>query len=85
MYDMGNDSYPSYVSLKGNTYYLKRHAPLDIQPHNKSNRLMVCLKTNRHNLANRSAKSIAKQLEDNWLSLRLAKIDIPNLHLASDK
>ena len=82
---MGNNSNPSYVFLKGNTYYFNRHVPLDIQPHYKSKRVIVCLKTSRRDLAIRSARSIAQRLEDYWLSLRLAKIDIPALHLLRDK
>jgi integrase len=58
---------------------------LDIQPHYKSNRVIVCLKTSRRDLAIRSAKSIAQRLKDYWLSLRLAKIDIPALHLVREK
>jgi integrase len=85
VHNMGNNSNPSYVFLKGNTYYLNRHVPLDIQPHYKSNRVIVCLKTNRRDLAIRSAKSIAQRLEDYWLSLRLSKLDIPALHLLRDK
>jgi integrase len=82
---MGNNSNPSYVFLKGNTYYFNRHVPLDIQPHYKSKRIIVCLKTSRRDLAIRSAKSITHRLEDYWLSLRLSKIDIPALHLVRDK
>ena len=82
---MGNNSNPSYVFLKGNTYYFNRHVPLDIQPHYKSKRVIVCLKTSRRDLAIRSARSIAQRLEDYWLSLRLSKIGIPALHLVRDK
>ena len=82
---MGNNSNPSCVFLTGNTYFFNRHVPLDIQPHYKSKRVIVCLKTRRRDLAIRSAKSIAQRLEDYRLSLRLAKIDIPALHLLRGK
>jgi hypothetical protein len=82
---MGNNCNPSYVFLKGNAYYFNRHVPLDIQPHYKSNRIILCLKTSKRDLAIRSAKSIAQRLEDYWLSLRLSKIDIAALHLLRDK
>ena len=82
---MGNNNNPSYVFLKGNTYCFHRHVPLDIKPQYKSNRAIVCLKTSRRDLAIRSDKSIAKRLEDYWLSLRLSKLDNPALHLVRDK
>ena len=36
---------PTYLWLKGNTYYFNRHIPFDIQPHYKSSRVVICLKT----------------------------------------
>ena len=82
---MGNNSKPSYVFLKGNTYYFNRHVPLDVRPYYKSDRVILCLKTGRRDQAIRAAKSIAQRLEDYWLSLRLANIDVPALHLLRDK
>ena len=81
---MGNNTNPSYVFLKGNTYYFSRHVPFDIRPYYKSNRVILCLKTKRRFEAIRAAKSIAQRLEDYWLSLRIANIDIPGLHLLRD-
>jgi len=82
---MGNNSNPSYVFLKGNTYYFNRHVPLDVRAYYKSDRVILCLKTGRRDQAIRAAKSIAQRLEDYWLSLRLANIDVPALHLLRDK
>ena len=78
---MGNNTNPSYVFLKGNTYYFNRHIPKDIRSYYKSNRVIICLKTKRRFEALRAAKSIAQRLEDYWLSLRISNIDIPGLHL----
>ena len=74
-----------YLWLKGDTYYFNRRVPKDMQGHYKASRIVICLKTTRKDTAVRSAKSIAQRLEDYWLSLRLAKIDIPALHLLRDK
>ena len=82
---MGNNNNPSYVFLKGNTYYFNRHVPLDVREYYKSDRVILCLKTDRRERAIRAAKSIAQRLEDYWLSLRLSKIDVPALHLLRDK
>jgi integrase len=85
VHNMGNNSNPSYVFLKGNTFYFNRHIPLDVRRYYKSDRVILCLKTNRRDQAVRSAKSIAQRLEDYWLSLRLANVDVPALHLLRDK
>ena len=82
---MGNNNNPSYVFLKGNTYYFNRHVPLDVREYYKSDRVILCLRTDRRDSALRAAKSIAQRLEDYWLSLRLSKIDVPGLHLLRDK
>ena len=74
-----------YLWLKGDTYYFNRRVPKDMQGHYNASRIVICLKTTRKDTAVRSAKSIAQRLEDYWLSLRLAKIDIPALHLVRDK
>ena len=71
----------SYLWFKGDTYYFNRRVPKDIQPHYSSSRIVICLKTNRRDSAARAARSIAQRLEDYWMSLRLANIDIPAFHL----
>jgi hypothetical protein len=43
VYIMGNNSNPSYVFLKGNTYYFNRHVPLDVREYYKSARVILCL------------------------------------------
>ena len=78
---MRNNTNPSYVFLKGNTYYFNRHVPRDVRSYYKSNRVIICLKTKRRFEALRAAKSITQRLEDYWLSLRISNIDIPGLHL----
>ena len=70
-----------YLWLKGSIYYFNRRVPKDIQGYYKSSRIVICLKTTRQDTAARSAKSIAQRLEDYWMSLRLANIDIPAFHL----
>ena len=71
----------SYLWIKGQTYYFNRRVPKDIQSYYSSSRIVICLKTSRRDRALRSAKSIAQRLEDYWMSLRLANIDIPAFHL----
>jgi integrase len=78
---MSNNTNPSYIFLKGNTYYFNRHVPKDIRSYYKSNRVIICLKTKQRFKPLRAAKSIAQRLEDYWLSLRMSNIDIPGLNL----
>ncbi len=82
---MGNNNNPSYVFLEGNTYYFNRHVPLDVREYYNSDRVILCLKTDRRDRAIHAARSIAQRLEDYWLSLKLRKIDVPSLHLLRDK
>ena len=74
-----------YLWLKGETYYFNRRVPKDVMGHYKSSRIVICLKTTRKDTAARSARSIAQRLEDYWMSLRLANIDVPALHLLRDR
>ena len=69
---------PSYLWLKGNTYYYNRHIPHDLREHYSSSRLVVCLKTSEKHSAKRAAKYISAQLDEYWMSLRLAKFEFPN-------
>ena len=71
----------SYLWIKGETYYFNRRVPKDIQSYYSSSRIVICLKTSRRESALRAARSIAQRLEDYWMSLRLANIDIPAFHL----
>ena len=75
----------SYLWVKGQTYYFNRRVPKDVQAHYKASRIVICLKTSRKDQAIRAARSIAQRLEDYWLSLRLANIDVPALHLLRDR
>ena len=70
-----------YLWLKGDTYYFNRRVPKDVQAHYKASRIVICLKTSRKDQAIRAARSIAQRLEDYWMSLRLANLDIPAFHL----
>ena len=74
-----------YLWLKGETYYFNRRVPKDMQAQYKAPRIVICLRTSRKDQAIRAARSIAQRLEDYWLSLRLANIDVPALHLLSSE
>ena len=71
----------SYLWIKGQTYYFNRGAPKDFQSYFSSSRIVICLKTSRRDSALCAARSFAQRLEDYWMSLRLANINIPTFHL----
>ena len=82
---MSNCRVVQYVYQRGTTYYFVRRVPKDVQRHYKSSRVVICLKTSRRDQAVRAGMSIAQRLEDYWLSLRLANLDILGLHLLRDR
>ena len=61
---------PSYLWLKGRIYYFNRHIPRDVRHHYDVTRLVICLKTRRHDLAVKAAARLSHQLEDYWTTLR---------------
>ena len=82
---MGNNSNASYVFLKGLPTTLIVMCHWMFRPYYKSDRVILCLKTTRKDQAIRAARSIAQRLEDYWMSLRLANIDVPAFHLLRER
>ena len=61
---------PSYLWLKGRIYYYNRHIRRDVRHHYDVTRLVICLKTRRHDLAVKDAAQLSHQLEDCWTTLQ---------------
>ena len=72
---------PQYLYQKRNVYYFSRHVPKDIREQYNTKRIVFSLKTKSEIIAIKSARSISHRLEDYWMSLRLAKLNIPASHL----
>ena len=66
---------------KGGVYYFTRHVPNDLSEQYNSPRIVICLKTRNKNSALKASRSIAGKLDDFWLQLRVANMNIP----AADK
>jgi len=66
---------------KGGVYYFTRHVPNDLQRHYATPRIVICLKTRSENAALKASRSMAAKLDDFWLQMRVANMDVP----ASDK
>ena len=61
---------------KGGVYYFTRHVPNDLKEHYSTARIVICLKTRNKKSALKASKSIAGKLDDFWLQLRVANMNI---------
>jgi len=75
------DKNAHYLMCKGGVYYFTRHVPNDLQRHYATPRIVICLKTRSQNAALKASRSMAAKLDDFWLQMRVANMDVP----ASDK
>ena len=62
---------------KGGVYYFTRHVPNDLKEQYNTSRIVICLKTRNRKSALAATKSMAGKLDDFWLQLRVANMDIP--------
>jgi integrase len=75
------DKNAHYLMRKGGVYYFTRHVPNDLKEQYNTPRIVICLKTRNRKSALATTKSMAGKLDDFWLQLRVANMDIP----AADK
>ena len=66
-----------YLMNKGGVFYFTRHVPADVRHHYSKGRIVICLKTRSRNSALRASASLAGKLDDFWLQLRLANMEVP--------
>ena len=71
------DKNAHYLMCKGGVYYFTRHVPNDLKEQYNAPRIVICLKTKNKNSALAASKSMAGKLDDFWLQLRVADMDIP--------
>ena len=75
------DKNAHYLMCKGGVFYFTRHVPNDLQRHYETPRIVICLKTRNQNAAFKASRSMAAKLDDFWLQMRVANMNVP----ASDK
>ena len=75
------DKNAHYLMCKVGVFYFTRHVPNDIQRHYETPRIVFCLKTRNRESAIKASRSMAAKLDDFWLQMRVANMDVP----ASDK
>ena len=71
------DKNSHYLMCKGGVYYFTRHVPKNLKEHYNAPRIVICLKTRNKNSALKASTSMAGKLDDFWLQLRVANMDIP--------
>ena len=79
------DKLPHYLMNKGGVFYFTRHVPADMQMHYSRERIVICLKTRSHAAALKASASIAGKLDDFWLQMRVANMDVPAASLLVKK
>ena len=70
-----------YLWQKRGVYYFRRKVPNDVQQHYERSQIVICLKTKSKSAAIKASRSIASKLDDFWLQLRIADMDVPASHL----
>jgi len=73
------DKNAHYLMCKGGVYYFNRHVPNDLKEQYNTSRIFICLNTKNKNSALKAGKSMAWRLDDFWLQLRVANMDIPSV------
>ena len=70
-----------YLWQKRGVYYFRRKVPNDVQQHYERSQIVICLKTKSKSAAIKASRSIASKLDDFWLHMRIADMDIPASNL----
>ena len=70
-----------YLWQKRGVYYFRRKVPNDVRRHYERPQIVICLKTKSKSAAVKASRSIASKLDDFWLQMRIADMDLPASHL----
>ncbi len=70
-----------YLWQKRGVYYFRRKVPNDVQQHYERSQIVICLKTKSKSAVIKASRSIASKLDDFWLQMRIADMDVPASHL----
>ena len=70
---------PQFTYRKDGVFYFSRRIPKDIRDHYETDKFVMSLRTKSRETAARSARAIAARLDEYWMSLRIADLNIPNM------
>jgi hypothetical protein len=70
---------PQFTYRKDGVFYFSRRIPKDIRHRYGHDKFVMCLRTKSRVIAGKSARAIASRLDEYWMSLRIADLNIPHL------
>jgi hypothetical protein len=68
---------PPHAYRKDSVFYYGRRIPKDLLSRYEESRIVMSLRTKSSKAAGRSAAAITSRLDDYWMSLRIADLQIP--------
>ena len=70
---------PQFTYRKDGVFYFSRRIPKDIRHKYEHDRFVMCLRTKSRVVADKSSRAIAARLDEYWMSLRIADLNIPSI------
>ena len=70
---------PQFTYRKDGVFYFSRRIPKDIRHKYEHDRFVMCLRTKSRVVADKSSRAIAARLDEYWMSLRIADLNIPSM------
>ena len=74
---------PQFTYRKDGVFYFSRRIPKDIRHKYEHDRFVMCLRTKSRFVADKSSRAIAARLDEYWMSLRIADLNIPSMLLVN--
>ncbi len=70
---------PQFTYRKDGVFYFSRRIPKDIKHKYGHDKFVMCLRTKSRVVADKSSRAIAARLDEYWMSLRIADLNIPSM------
>ena len=70
---------PQFTYRKDGVFYFSQRIPKDIRHKYERDRFVICLRTKSRVVADKSSGAIVARLDEYWISLRIADLNIPSI------
>ena len=70
---------PQFTYRKDGVFYFSRRIPKDIRHKYERDRFVICLRTKSRVVADKLSRAIVARLDEYWISLRIADLNIPSM------
>ena len=70
---------PQFTYRNDGVFYFSRHIPKDIRHKYEHDRFVMCLRTKSRVVGIKSSSVILARLDEYWMSLRVADLNIPSM------